>query len=178
MVQPEYVSQTLVLIEQQKVPDSYVKSVKADNEAAHFRVFALVPIAKEKTEWKEFPSEEARQKAQEAEQAKSEQVFESNAFVYKKDDKITQVNMTYYSASADLVVSQVLFYRPDGTLAKMEESLSFVPESYVSERNIYYVNGKKIGGTRHVYDMETHKEKKIEPMAADEMPFQKLDDLP
>ena len=143
--------------------DAYVASVKAKNDKKKFRVFAFIPHGQSGGTWKEFATEVARDKAQEKFQNKTGQVFSQNAFVYGPKSSISQVNFTYYSESGDWYDSKVLFYRPDHTVAKMEEHLSFIPENYEVQKNIYFSpTGEKLKTEETITDSNTHQPKTVE----------------
>lgn len=90
-------------------------------------------------------------------------------------------NFTNFSGSGDWAHYLNYYFRPDGSLAKIEADLDTFYGNAIVERQFYFVkNGELIRRTKRVSDLKTHKPKKLNEDFIDEEVylFKKVSKLP
>jgi len=89
---------------------------------------------------------------------KDERDSYETAFIWKKDEKVVRVNMTYSSPSGDW--AQYVFYTfyPDGSVAKIDRELRTFMGDIIVNRVVYYdTKGKLVKKSKSFRDLETKK---------------------
>ncbi|MBK6749040.1 MAG: hypothetical protein IPG67_03270 [Acidobacteria bacterium] len=146
--------------------DTYVKTIKklSLGNDRHKIIFADTADPEQtKSKWKRFGSEKALEKFRE----KSETY--SIAYCWKQGGKFVGVNFTDFSPSADWANYTFHYFRPDGTLAKVESEMRTFMGDYIVQTNFYFNrSGRRIGKTRKYLDLTTKKPKEPTPEMKDE----------
>jgi len=159
--------------------DSYVleldRFVKRNQKLA--RIFADVSSAStdEKSDWKEFKTEKAR------EDAGTGDNLNQNAYVWKRAGKTVRTNFTFGSPSGDWAHFVYYSFRDDGSLAKIHGELNtFYGDLSVISDHYYSREGKLLKTKRLFLDLKTRKPKRpgdYEPKKPEPV-FKKASDLP
>jgi hypothetical protein len=142
------------------------------------RIFADIS-ADEKSRWREFKSDAARQ------QADTGDNLNDNALLWTRKAKVVGANFTFQSPSRDWAHFVMYYYREDGTLAKIDARLNtFYGDLSVVRKRYYDSHGKLIKSTLKYLDLHTQKPTKPtgdffdEPIPVyrkvSELPFQNL----
>ena len=126
-------------VEKEKKPHLIITDVEDYNNA-------------EKAIWKTYTSEEAFEKARETEESYK------TAYIWKKNDKVVAVNMSYSSPSGDWVQYVYYVFREDGSVAKANRELrTFLGDIIVNRIHIYDEDGKLLKETKTFRDLDTQK---------------------
>lgn len=121
------------------------------------RIFADVSSGLEgqKSRWREFKSEEERQKADTGDN------LNNNANVWSKDGAVVAIYCTFQSPSRDWAHYVDYYFRKDGSLAKIHARLNtFYGNMTVIRERFYDLKGKLLSSSQQFLDLETQKEKK------------------
>lgn len=114
--------------------ENYVKSVSRLTKNKKQRIFADTS-SDENANWQEFKTETLRENADTGDN------LNQNAYVWLENKKIVVVVFTFQSSSRDWAHFVNYYFRPNGTLAKVEAKLNTFYGNMTIERN-YYVNTK------------------------------------
>jgi hypothetical protein len=110
-----------------------------------------------KPKWKRFNSEREFEKAREASE------FYDIAYVWRQNGKIAAANFTRSSPSGDWVHYVYHYFRPDGSLAKVESELRTFYGNLIVEQDLYFDRrGRILQKNRKFLDLQTQKPKKPE----------------
>ena len=110
-----------------------------------------------KRKWKRFNSEKEFEKARAASE------FYDIAYVWRQNGKIAAANFTRSSPSGDWVHYIYHYFRPDGSLAKVESELRTFYGNLIVEQDLYFDRrGRVLKQTRRFLDLQTQKPKKPE----------------
>jgi hypothetical protein len=159
--------------------ESYVREVdqfiKKNPRSQH--IFANVATGTEKVpdEWRDFRSEKEREKADTGDN------LNENAYVWLRGGKVVGVNFTFQSPSRDWAHFVIYYYRPDGTLAKIDAQLNtFYGNITVIREKYYSGTGKLLKESTKFFDLKTQKKRKPSKNFEDEeLPlYMKTFDLP
>ncbi len=132
--------------------EKYCKEIDANKKEKSIvrKTFATIDSGKKGTRkvWLEFKNDKAR------EQADTGENLNENAFVWVRKNKIVAATFTFQDASRKWVHFGFYYFRPDGTLAKLDEELDrdkikLVRKSYFSEEK------KNIAGASNYFDGTT-----------------------
>lgn len=137
--------------------DTYVRSVKKITAGNRNRIVVADTGDHEanKAQWKKFASEKALEKYRETSETYS------IAYNWKKDGKVVASNFTDFSPSGDWTQYTFHYFRPDGTLAKVESELRTFYGDWIVTRSYYFdTAGKRIKRTAKYLDLNTKKPKK------------------
>ncbi|HEV7698944.1 MAG TPA: hypothetical protein VGO43_01810 [Pyrinomonadaceae bacterium] len=143
--------------------DKYVRSVKK-TEGARNRTIVADTATEEQTKahWRVFPTEKALDRFRE----KSETY--SIAYNWKLNGKLATSHFTDFSASGDWTEYTFHYFRPDGTIAKVEAELRTFYGDWIVIRHYYFdPAGKQIKKTSKYLDLTTNKPKKPTPEMPD-----------
>ena len=111
-----------------------------------------------RSKWRQFASE----KALDAFRAKSE-TYEI-AYCWKQSGSIVEVSTTLFSGSGDWVNYVYHYFRPDGSLAKVESDFRTFYGDLIVEQEVYYnAGGKQLKKAVRYRDLKTRKFKKVDP---------------
>ena len=116
--------------------DKYCKSVNKLFERSNSAHLVFADVSQDrKTKWRQFKSEQALENFRE----KTETY--SIAYNWLKNRKIVRSNFTLFSESGDWVQYVYHYFRPDGTIARVESELrTFYGDMTVTQ--IFYFDGK------------------------------------
>lgn len=107
-------------------------------------------------DWRKFASEKELEKHRESSETYS------IAYVWRSAGKVAAANFTLFSGSGDWANYVHYYYRPDGTLAKVEVDYRTFYGDLILEQNIYFAaDGRQIKKTQRVLDLTTHKPKRL-----------------
>jgi hypothetical protein len=110
-----------------------------------------------KANWRKFASEKALEKHRETSETYS------IAYTWAKNGELVASNFTLFSGSGDWAKYVNHYFRPDGTLAKVEVDYRTFHGDFIVEQNLYYSpSGKLIKKTTAYKDLQTGKPKKPE----------------
>lgn len=144
-----------------KAIDTYVKSIEAlvkRSPKPHLIFADTASQESSRSRWRKFASE----KALEAQRAKSE-TYEI-AYCWLQAGKVVETSTTLFSGSGDWAQYVYHYYRPDGTLAKVESDFRSFNGDIIIEKALYYNKaGKQIKTTTQYRDLTTRKFKKVDP---------------
>jgi hypothetical protein len=121
------------------------------------RLFADVSsdITGQKSEWREFKSEEER-----AETDTSDGLYD-NANVWSKDGAVVLVNCTFETDSGDWFHKVDYYFRKDGSLAKIHARLDTFYGSVTAIRErLYDSKGRLLSSSQQILDLKTKKKKR------------------
>jgi hypothetical protein len=108
-----------------------------------------------KAKWRKFASEKALEKFRE----KTETY--TIAYNWRKNGKLIHSNFTLFSPSGDWTQYVYHYFRPDGTLAKVESDMRTFYGDMIVLQTIYFDSkGKLLSKTTQYKDLTTHKPKK------------------
>ncbi len=139
--------------------DTYAKEVDRHVKRSAKIVFADVSDYEggKRAQWRRFASE----KELEAHRENSETY--SIAFTWSRGGKLVAANFTLFSPSGDWTKYVNHYFRPNGTLAKVEVDYRTFHGDFIVERNIYYgATGKPLKTTTAYKDLQSGKPKKPE----------------
>lgn len=137
--------------------DTYVRSIKKVTAGTKNKIVVADTGDYEanKSNWKKFASEKALEKHRETSETYS------IAYNWKKDGKLVGSNFTDFSPSGDWTQYTFHYFRPDGTLAKVEAELRTFNGDWIVNRDYWFdKNGKQIKKTSKYLDLNTKKPKK------------------
>ena len=137
--------------------DTYVRSVKKVTASTKNKIVIADTgdYDANKTDWKKFGSEKALEKHRETSETYS------IAYNWKKNGKVVGSNFTDFSPSGDWTQYTFHYFRPDGTLAKVEAELRTFNGDWIVERNYWFnPSGRQIKKTSKYLDLNTKKPKK------------------
>ena len=108
-----------------------------------------------KAKWRKFSSEKALAKFRETTETYS------IAYNWRKNGKLIHSNFTLFSPSGDWTQYVYHYFRPDGTLAKVESDMRTFYGDMIVLETIYFDNkGKLLSKTKKYQDLTTQKPKK------------------
>ena len=133
---------------------AYAESIKAYVDKKEFPDMVVADVAdfnkSDKPEWKVFDSHKAYQESD----VNSYETY----FIWKKDGKIAQVNVTYSSPSGDWAHYVFHTYYPNGKAAKIEKELrTFMGDLIVNRTSYHSKAGKQLAKTESYKDLNTGK---------------------
>lgn len=132
--------------------DKYVKKISSLTKKTKQRIFADIASDGKKANWKEFKTEKMREKADTGDN------LNENAVVWIKAEKISAATFTFQSPSRDWAQFATYYFRPNGTLAKIESNLNTFYGSVTAKLNYYYDSkGKIIKQTASYFDLQSQK---------------------
>jgi hypothetical protein len=137
--------------------DNYVRSVKKVTAGTKNKIVIADTGDYEasRTDWKRFASESALEKHR-----KTSETY-SIAYNWKKDGKVVASNFTDFSPSGDWTQYTFHYFRPDGTLAKVEGELRTFNGDWIVNRDYWFDNhGNQIKKLSKYRDLNTKKPKK------------------
>lgn len=109
----------------------------------------------EKSKWRKFKTDSAREKADTGEN------LNENALVWRDKGKVIAANFTFQSGSRDWAHYVMYYFRPDGTLAKVDATLNTFYGNMTVERAFYFdKNGKLIHKVARYLDLTSQKPRK------------------
>jgi hypothetical protein len=135
-----------------KTVDAFVKPRKNP----HF-VFADISDYNDdsKGKWRKFSSDKSLEKFRERNETYT------IAYNWRKNGKLIQSNFTFFSPSGDWAQYVYHYFRPDGTLAKVESDMRTFYDDMIILQTIYFDSkGKQIGSTNIYKDLRSKKTKK------------------
>lgn len=135
-----------------KTIDSFVKR----NKNPHL-VFADISDYNDdsKQKWRKFASDKALEKFRERNETYT------IAYNWRKNGKIIQSNFTFFSPSGDWAHYVYHYFRPDGTLAKVESDMRTFYDDMIILQTIYFDSkGKQVGKITQYKDLRSKKPKK------------------
>jgi hypothetical protein len=137
--------------------DVYCKTV--DALVKHSRnpqlIYADTSDEGSKPKWRKFASEKVLEKFRETSETYS------IAFNWQKNGKIVHSNFTLFSSSGDWTQYVYHYFRPDGTLAKVESEMRTFYGDLIILQSLYFDNkGKLLRKTIRYQDLQTKKPKK------------------
>jgi hypothetical protein len=143
--------------------DKYVASVKKITNSAPIIVADTSADDGGRANWKRFASENALDKFR-----KKSETY-SIAYNWKLKGKLAAAHFTDFSQSGDWTQYTYHYFRPDGSVAKVETELRTFYGDWIVVRNYYFdKKGNRIKRTAKYLDLTTRKPKKPEPdMASD-----------
>ena len=138
--------------------DSYAKKVDRfiKRNPKTLRIFANVAsgTSNESDEWREFKSEDERQKADTGDN------LNENANVWIRAGKVVGANFTFQSPSRDWAHFVMYYFREDGTLAKIQSRLNtFYGDMTVTREKFYGAKGRLLRTTKRCFDLKSQKPK-------------------
>jgi len=140
------------------VIDSYVAGVKKITESKRNPKIVVADTKEyeqEKSKWQKFTSETALEKFRE----KTETY--SIAYNWKSDGKVVATNFTDFSPSGDWTMYTFHFFRPDGSLAKVESEMRTFNGDYIIKKSFYIdEKGTLLKKTSRYLDLTTGRPKK------------------
>lgn len=143
-----------------KEVEAYVKKIEAyvkRTPKPHLIFADTASQESTRSRWKKFASE----KALETQRAKNE-TYEI-AYCWLQNGKVVETSTTLFSASGDWAQYVYHYYRPDGTLAKVESDFrSFNGDIIIEKAHFYNKAGKQIKTTTQYRDLKTRKFKKVD----------------
>jgi hypothetical protein len=145
--------------------DAYVRSVKKITGGTKNKIVVADTGDYEanKADWKKFASEKALEKHRETSETYS------IAYNWKKDGRVVASNFTDFSPSGDWTQYTFHYFRPDGTIVKVEAELRTFNGDWIVERNYWFnKSGKQIKKTSTYRDLDTKKPKKPTPDIKDD----------
>lgn len=111
--------------------------------------------ATQKSKWQKFKTDTARENFDTGDN------LNQNAIVWREKGKIVAAVFTYQSPSRDWAHYVSNYYRPDGSVAKVEAALNTFYGNVTVKRNFYFdKNGKLIHKTIRFLDLNTQKSRK------------------
>jgi hypothetical protein len=137
--------------------DKYVRSLKkvTSNERGKIVVADTADYESKKTAWKKFASEKALQKFRDKHETYS------IAYNWKSGSKLVATHFTDFSPSGDWAQYTFHYFRPGGTIAKVEAELRTFNGEWVVTRDYYFdKSGKRIKLASKYLDLNTKKPKK------------------
>lgn len=138
--------------------DKYVKSLLAEVDKRTEPDLVTADTAdpeSDKPDWKRFASTDALDKARE------ESETYTIAYSWKMDGKIAVSNFTYFSESGDWAQYVYHFFRPDGTLARVDGELRTFMDDCIIRQSFYFKpDGRRIKKTLAYFDLITDKVRK------------------
>lgn len=141
-----------------KAIDSYVRSVEKLTDSRKQPDLVMADTADadaEKPDWKRFASPAELEKAREEKEAYT------IAFNWKKNGKIVASNFTFFSPSGDWSQYVFHFFRPNGTLARVDAELRTFMDDCVIKQEFYFDrSGKRLRKTLAYFDLNTNKPKR------------------
>lgn len=135
--------------------DRYVRTVERTVRSGKPVIFADTKDYEEsRSKWKRFASEASLEKFRE----KTETY--SIAYCWKKGGRFVAVNFTDFSPSGDWAQYTFHFFRPNGTLARVDSEMRTFMGDYIIRRSWYFnAAGRRIGRTTRYLDLTTKKPK-------------------
>ena len=132
--------------------DKYVKTVSSLMMKTKQRIFADIANDGKKANWKEFKTEKMR------EQADTGDNLNENAIVWTKSGKISAATFTFQSPSRDWAQFATYYFRPNGTLAKIESNLNTFYGNVTAKLDYYFDSkGKIIKQKATYFDLQSQK---------------------
>jgi hypothetical protein len=155
-----------------KAIDTYTKKIDAfvkRNKAPQLVFADTASQTSTRSKWRQFASE----KALDAFRAKSE-TYEI-AYCWKQTGSVVEVSTTLFSGSGDWVNYVYHYFRPDGTLAKVESDFRTFYGDLIVEQEFYYnTGGKQLKKAVRYRDLKTRKFKKVD-LKSDPVSLSKFD---
>ena len=144
-----------------KTIDAYTKKLGAlvtRSKSPHLVFADTASQTSKRSRWRQFASEKALDKFRE----KSE-TYEI-AYCWKQTGNIVAVSTTLFSGSGDWAQYVYHYFRPDGTLAKVESDYRTFYGDFIIEEEVYYNSaGKQLKKNKRYRDLTTKKFKKPDP---------------
>jgi hypothetical protein len=136
--------------------DRYVRSVKkVTNSSRKVVVADTADYDQKKSKWTRFASD----KALDGYRKKNETY--SIAYNWKNGGKVVATNFTDFSPSGDWTQYTFHYFRPDGTVAKVEAELRTFYGDWIVKRNYYFdTSGRQIKKTSSYFNLNTNKPKR------------------
>ena len=132
--------------------NKYVKTISSLTKKTKQRIFADIASDGKKANWKEFKTEKMRENADTGDN------LNENAVVWTKAGKISAVTFTFQSPSRDWAQFATYYFRPNGTLAKIESNLNTFYGSVTAKLDYYYDSkGKMIKQIASYFDLQSQK---------------------
>lgn len=136
--------------------DKYVRTIKKVTAVTRNKIVVADTGDYEngKSDWRKFASEKDLEKHRETSETYS------IAFNWKKGGKLVASHFTEFSPSGDWTQYTFHYFRPDGTLAKVESELRTFYGDWIVTRS-YYIDtrGRRIKRTSKYRDLNTGKPK-------------------
>lgn len=144
-----------------KEVDAYVKKVDAFVKRSKNSQLVFADTASQnstRSKWRQFTNEKALEKFRE-----KTETYEI-AYAWKQESKIVETSTTLFSGSGDWVNYVYHYYRPDGSLAKVESDFRSFYGDIIVEQSVYYdAKGKQLKKSVVYKDLTTKKFKKVDP---------------
>ena len=137
--------------------DKYVRSVKKVTNSSRNKIVVAdtADYDQEKSKWTRFKSEKALDRYRE----KSETY--SIAYNWTRGGKVVATNFTDFSPSGDWTQYTFHYFRPDGTVAKVEAELRTFYGDWIVIRDYYFdTSGRRTKKTSKYLDLNTKKPKR------------------
>ncbi len=139
--------------------DALVKKIDAQTRASKASKLVFADVSDYESDapakWQKFASEKALEMYREKSEAYS------IAYVWLKAGRIAATNFTLFSPSGDWAKYVYSYFRPDGSLARVETDLrTFYGDYKVVRRRYFDSAGKEISRSAKFLDLQTGKPKK------------------
>jgi hypothetical protein len=152
-------AQATIAIEVKDI-DAYSKTVdavRAKRKSAELVFADTSDVNSDQKKWRAFASEQALEKFR-----KDSETY-TIAYNWRSGGKIVASNFTLFSPSGDWVKYLYHYFRPDGTLARVESDYRTFNGDFMVVRRLYFDRyGKQIKQTTKFLDLKTKKSKKPE----------------